>query len=52
MAYADIKVFNNGQQAGQATYDAMSGAANMGKFIRGEGKVVELVNALFPGGAR
>jgi len=52
LAYADIKVFNNGQQAGQATYDSMSGAANMGKFIRGDAKIGELVNALFPGGAR
>ncbi|MDB5900305.1 MAG: hypothetical protein JWP22_4080 [Ramlibacter sp.] len=51
MAYADIKVFNNGQQSGAAVYDAMSGGANMKKFIRGEEKIAELVQELFPGRA-
>ena len=51
MAFADIKVFSNGQQSGQAIYDAMSGGANMNKFIRGEAKITELVNQLFPGRA-
>lgn len=52
MAYADIKVFNNGRQSGQATYDATQGAGNMNKFIKGETKITELVNQLFPGGAK
>ena len=51
MAFADIKVFSNGQQSGQAIYDAKSGGANMNKFIRGETKIIELVNQLFPGRA-
>lgn len=52
MAYADIKVYSNGQQSGQATYDALMGGANMGKFIKGEAKIEELVNQLFPGSAK
>lgn len=48
MAYADIKVYNNGQQVGHAVYDALGGGANMGKFIKGETKIAELVNQLFP----
>jgi hypothetical protein len=51
MAFADIKVYSQGQQSGQATYDALHGGANMGKFIKGETKITELVNQLFPGGA-
>jgi hypothetical protein len=51
MAFADIKVFSNGQQSGQAVYDAMRGGANMNKFIKGETKIAELVNQLFPGRA-
>ena len=49
MAYAEIKVFNNGQPAGEAVYDSLKGGANMGKFINGESKIAELVNLLFPG---
>jgi len=52
MAFADIKVYSNGQQFGQATYDAMGGGANMGKFIKGETKIEELVGQLFPGSAK
>jgi hypothetical protein len=48
MAFADIKVYSGGQQSGQATYDAMRGGANMNKFIKGEVKIAELVNQLFP----
>ena len=49
MAYAEIKVFNNGQPAGEAVYDSLRGGANMSKFINGEAKIAELVNQLFPG---
>ena len=52
LAFADIKVFSNGQQSGQAVYDALRGGANMNKFIKGEAKIAELVNQLFPGRAR
>jgi hypothetical protein len=51
MAYADIKVFNKGQQTGQAVYDSRRGSGNMNKFIKGEAKIAELVNELFPGKA-
>ena len=49
MAYAEIKVYNNGQPAGDAIYDSLRGGANMGKFINGDAKIAELVNQLFPG---
>ncbi len=49
MAYAEIKVYNNGQPAGEAVYDSLKGGANMSKFIKGETKIAELVNQLFPG---
>lgn len=49
MAFAEIKVYSNGQKSGQATYDASRGGANMGKFIKGETKIEELVDQLFPG---
>ena len=45
---ADIKVYRNGNQVGQAVYDAMSGGANMSKFIKGDAKISELVDHLFP----
>ena len=51
MAYAEIKIFRNGAAAGEAKYDSQSGGANMAKFIDADKQIVELVNALFPGGA-
>jgi hypothetical protein len=48
MAFADIKVYTGGVQSGHATYDAKSGGANMNKFIKGEAKILELVDQLFP----
>jgi hypothetical protein len=52
LAYVDIRVFKNGVQSGEAIYDSLRGGANMNKFIRGEAKVRELVDQLFPGGAK
>lgn len=49
MAYAEINVFKNGQKAGDAIYSSLSGGANMGKFIKAEPKINELVDLLFPG---
>lgn len=49
MAYAEINVFKNGQKAGDAVYSSLSGSANMGKFIKAEPKINELVDLLFPG---
>ncbi len=49
MAYAEIKVYNNGKAAGEAVYDALKGGGNMSKFIKGEEKIKELVTQLFPG---
>jgi hypothetical protein len=51
MAYAEIKVYSNGQPAGQAQYDSLRGGGNMNKFIDADRKIDELVNQLFPGGA-
>lgn len=51
MAYAEIKVYNNGKPTGEAKYDAQRGGANMSKFIDADKKIAELVNQLFPGGA-
>jgi hypothetical protein len=48
MAFADIKVYRDGTQVGQAVYDAMQGGANMSKFIKGDAKISELVDQLFP----
>jgi hypothetical protein len=48
MAYANIKVYKNGVLSGEATYDSLSGSANMGKFINGETKIKELVGQLYP----
>jgi hypothetical protein len=47
MAYADLRIFTNGKQAGQATYDSLSGGANLGKFIKADEKLGELVDQLF-----
>jgi hypothetical protein len=52
LAYADIIVYKNGTQSGEAIYDSLRGGANLGKFIRGETKIMELVNELFPDGAK
>ena len=51
MAFAEIKVYQNGKPAGEAVYDSMRGGANMGKFIDADKKITELVNQLFPGNA-
>jgi len=48
MAYAEIKVFVNGELAGQALYDSRRGSANLDKFIDAEPKIRELVSELFP----
>lgn len=48
MAFADIRVFKSGAQTGQALYDSLGGSFNMNKFVKGEVKIEELVNSLFP----
>jgi hypothetical protein len=52
MAYAEITVYRNGQQAGQAVYDARQGSGLLSKYIKGEEKIAELVTRLFPVRAR
>ncbi len=47
MAFADLRIFTNGKQAGQATYDSLSGGANLNKFIKADEKIGELVDQLF-----
>lgn len=51
MSYADIRVFERGQQVGKAVYDARSGSGRLDKFISAESKIAELANKLFPTGA-
>ncbi|GLP97044.1 hypothetical protein GCM10007895_23500 [Paraferrimonas sedimenticola] len=46
MAYAEIKVFQNGSLEGVAKYDATRGSGNFSKFIDAEPKIRELVNQL------
>ncbi|MFL1415651.1 Sbal_3080 family lipoprotein [Pseudomonas fildesensis] len=48
MSYADIQVFENGRQVGQAQYDSTSGGARMGKFIDAQSKIIEMTQQLFP----
>lgn len=51
MVYADIRVFQDGRQVGQATYDAKWGGGRLDKFIDAENKIIELTDQLFPQGA-
>ena len=46
MAYAEIKIYENGVQQGQAIYDASRGSFNFSKFIDAEPKIRELVEEL------
>jgi len=48
LARADLRIWADGREAGRAVYDSLSGGANMGKFIRTEEKLTELVDQLFP----
>jgi hypothetical protein len=51
MNYAEIKVYNEARPVGEAIYDSRNGSANMGKFIRADAKIAELVDQLYPGPA-
>lgn len=48
LSYAEIKVYRNEKLIGEALYDSRSGSANMDKFVKGETKIIELTNQLFP----
>ncbi|WP_313484842.1 Sbal_3080 family lipoprotein [Stutzerimonas kunmingensis] len=52
MSYADIRVYENGRQVGQAEYDARWGSGRPDKFISAEDKIAELTHQLFPSGAQ
>jgi hypothetical protein len=52
LSFAEITVYRQGKQAGQAQYDSRQGSANMGKFVKGEEKIGELVDKLFPARTR
>ena len=49
LVYAEINVYQKGEEIGKAVYDARRGGANMGKFINAEQKVHELIGELFGG---
>jgi hypothetical protein len=52
MSHADIRVYQYGQQVGQAEYDSRWGGGRViDKFINAEKKITELTNQLFPDGA-
>lgn len=46
MAYAEIRIYHNGEMTGEAIYDASRGAFNLAKFIDAEPKIRELVEEL------
>ena len=46
MAYAEIKVYHNGELDGEAIYDSRQGGGNFSKFIDAEPKIRELVEEL------
>lgn len=48
MYFADIRVYENGRQVGQAQYDASWGGGRLDKFIDAQNKITELTNQLFP----
>lgn len=52
MSYADIRVFENGRQVGQAEYDSRWGGGRLDKFIDAETKITELTDQLFPNGSK
>ena len=47
LAYADLRVYEDGLLVGQATYDALGGGANYGKFGSTSAKLKPLVDELF-----
>lgn len=51
MKHADIRVYEQGRQVGQAEYDARWGGGRLDKFISAEDKIAELTHQLFPNGA-
>ncbi len=48
LAFADISVYEDGKRVGHVIYDSLKGGLNLGKFVHGETKIVELVDQLFP----
>jgi|SRR5262245_30065561 hypothetical protein len=48
MAYAEMRVYRDGNEIGKAVYDSTVGGLNMNKFIKADEKVRELVDQLFP----
>lgn len=48
MSYAEIRVFQDGRDAGSALYDARMGGGRLDKWIDAEAKVIEMVGQLFP----
>jgi hypothetical protein len=52
MSYANIRVYQYGEEVGQAEYDSRWGGGRViDKFINAEKKITELTNQLFPKGA-
>lgn len=49
LAYANLKVYRNGNLEGEALYDGMKAALDTAKFIKADAKIQELTDRLFPG---
>ena len=51
LMYADIHVYQRGEEVGRAEYDARYGGLGFDKYINAEKKINEMTNQLFPVGA-
>jgi len=47
MSYAEIQVYNDGQNVGRAIYDSRMGGMRLDKWVDAETKIAELVDQLF-----
>lgn len=51
LMYADIRVYQRGEEVGRAEYDARYGGLGFAKYINAEKKINEMTGQLFPAGA-
>jgi hypothetical protein len=51
MAYAEMRVYHDGRQAGRALYDSRMGGMRLDKWVDAEAKVREMVDQLYADGA-
>lgn len=51
MAYAEMRVYHDGREAGRAIYDSRLGGARLDKWIDADAKVNEMVGQLYISGS-